>query len=254
MRRVCQGAAAARPAGCASWADGGWRPVSCPASGIGSSGSVPVWPAVDTPPLPFAAKPGGSACCIAGWSPPPLGCPAGGGVSVRCGGPPISSVASTVGSSRSGCAGGAGGVAASPVSRAASRAWPSDTGGGPGPLPGPADRGASAGTVACAGSGLRSGLQASRPGADRSVGCTGLYRAVPGWWGVVPVGRRFGLCRGLQVVSRGRCAGRRRSLGIGALGGVVGVGVHGAGGPGAGGVGRCSGTCLRWGAFGWRVC
>ena len=67
------------------------------------------------------------------------------------------------------------------------------------------------------------------------------------------MGRRFGVCGGLQVVSRGRCAGRR-SLGIGALGGVVSVGVHGAGGPGDGGVGRGSGTCLRRGAFGWRVC
>ena len=34
----------------------------------------------------------------------------------------------------------------------------------------------------------------------------------------------------------------------------MGVGVHGAGGPGAGGVSRGSGTCLRGGAFGWRVC
>ena len=41
-------------------------------SGIGSSGSVPGWPAVDASPLPCAAMPGGSACCIAGWSTPLL--------------------------------------------------------------------------------------------------------------------------------------------------------------------------------------
>ena len=62
------------------------------------------------PPCPV-----GWACCVAGWSTPPLGFPAGCGVSVRCGDPPIFSVAATVGSSHRGWVGGAGGVAASPV-------------------------------------------------------------------------------------------------------------------------------------------
>ena len=116
--------------------------------------------------------PGGSACCTAGWSTPLLSSPADGGVSVRCGGPPISSVACTVGSSRCGWAGGARVVASSPVGLAASRVWPSDTGGSTGRLPGPADRGASAGTVVCAGSGLGSGLGAGRPSDDGCVGRT----------------------------------------------------------------------------------
>ena len=119
------------------------------------------------PPCPV-----GRHCCIAGWSIPPLGFPAGGGVSVRCGGPPISSVGFTVGFSRCGWAGGAGSVAASLIGRAASRAWPSDTGGGPGRLPGPADRRATAGTVVRAGSGLGSGFEAGRRGDDGSVGRT----------------------------------------------------------------------------------
>ena len=124
--------------------------------------------------------PGWSAWCIAGWPTPPLSFPvwggpaAGGGSSVRCGGHPISSVASTVGSSRCGWAGGAGGVAASPIGRAASRAWPSDTGSGPGGLPGPADHGVSAGTVVCAGSGSGPGpgLGPGRLGDDGSSGRT----------------------------------------------------------------------------------
>ena len=105
------------------------------------------------------------------WSTPSLGFPAGGGVSVRCGGPPICS-ASTMGSSRAGWVGGGGGVAASFAGRAASRAWPSDIGGGPGRLPGPADRRVSARTVVCAGSGPGSGLGAGRPGDDGSAGRT----------------------------------------------------------------------------------
>ena len=140
-------------------------------SGIGSSGSVPGWPAVDALPLPCAAMPPGSACCIAGWSDPRLGVHAGGGVAVRCGGPPVSS-ASTVGSPRCGWVGGASGVAAVLAGRAAPRAWASDTGGGPGRLPGPADREASARMVVCAGSGPGSGSGAERPGDDGSAGRT----------------------------------------------------------------------------------
>ena len=135
---------------------------------------------VDASPLLFPAMPGGLACCTVGWSTPPLGFPlwggpaAGGGISVRCGGPPICSVASLVGSSHCGWAGGAGCGAASPVGCVASRAWPSDTGGGPGWLPGPADRGLSAGTVVCAGSrsGPEPGLGAGRLGDDGYVGRT----------------------------------------------------------------------------------
>ena len=111
---------------------------------------------------------------------------AGGGVSARCRGPPISSVASTVGSLRCGWVGVAGCVVASPVSRAGSLAWPSDTGGTPGRLPGPADRGVSAGTVACAGSGSEAGpgLGAQRLGDDDSVGRTaGPAGGAPCPWG-----------------------------------------------------------------------
>ena len=67
------------------------------------------------------------------------------------------------------------------------------------------------------------------------------------------LGRRFGVCRGRQV-PRGRRAGRCRSPGIWALGGVVGVGAHSVGGPGGGDIARGSGMCLRRGVFGWRVC
>ena len=81
-------------------------------------------------------------------------------------------LASTVGSSRCGRVGGAGGAAAWYAGCAASRAWPSDTGGGPGRLPGPADCRASAGTVVHAGSGPGSGLGAGRPGDDGSAGRT----------------------------------------------------------------------------------
>ena len=87
--------------------------------------------------------PAGWHANFSGWSAPPLsisvwGGPragrsaAGGGASVRCGGPPISSVVSTVGSSRYGWAGGAGGVAAPPAGCAASQVWPSGTGVSPG--------------------------------------------------------------------------------------------------------------------------
>ena len=118
---------------------------------------------------------------------------AGSGASVRCGGPPVSSVAVIVGSSHGGWAGAAGGVAALSASCAASRVWPSGTGAGLGwPPTWPASprlpsvlsaaaglaagvpplqcgipvgssrprafaRGASAGTVACVGSGSGSG-------------------------------------------------------------------------------------------------
>ena len=126
--------------------------------------------------------PGGPARWFSGWSAPPPGFPvsgrsvAGGGASVHCGGPPIVSVAPTVGSSRWGWAGGAGGVAASPVGRAVSRVWLFDTGVAPGWFPGLADRGVSAGTLACAGSG--SGFAPGRLRGDVSVGRT----AGPAGW------------------------------------------------------------------------
>ena len=140
-------------------------------SGIRSSGSVPGWPAVDASPLPCAAMPGGSACCIAGWSTPALGSPTGGGVVVRCGGLCMSS-APTVGSSRCGWVGGASTWLHRPpvtpalgrglLTRAAARVA----------LPGSADREASAGMVVRAGSGPGSGSGAGRPGDDGFVGLT----------------------------------------------------------------------------------
>ena len=76
---------------------------------------------------------GALARWFSSWPAPPLGISAlggpragrsaaGGGASVRCGGPPVSSVVSTVGSSRCGGAGGAGSVAALPAGCTASRA------------------------------------------------------------------------------------------------------------------------------------
>ena len=94
---------------------------------------------------------------------------AGGGASVRYGGPSISSKASTVGSSLCGSAGGAGGMAASPAGCAASRVWLSGTGVGPGWPPGSADRGVSAGTVA---------RVASRSGSGPGFGAGRLWDGV----------------------------------------------------------------------------
>ena len=87
-------------------------------------------------------------------------------------------------------------------------------------------------------------------GTPRRCFC-GLY-CRPGWWVVVPLGWWLGLCQGRWMAPPGRCPGCRRSLGTGALGGVVGAGA-GAEGPGVGGVRRGSGACLCGGAFGWRV-
>ena len=126
---------------------------------------------VDASPLPCAAMHGGSACCIAGRCAPPLGSPTGVGVAVRCGSPRISPMP-TVGSPRCGWVGGAGGAASSSAGCAASRAWPSHTGGSRGRLPGPADCGSSAGTLVRAGSGSGSGLGAGRSGDDGSAGRT----------------------------------------------------------------------------------
>ena len=210
----------ARTAGCAPWAAGGWRPASSPVSGIGSSGSVPGPAAADAAPLPCVAMPGGSACCIAGWSTPPLGSPTGGGVAVRCGGPCMSS-APTVGSSRCGWIGAAGGVAALSAGCAASQASPSDTDGSPGRFSGSADRGASAWTVVRAGSGPGSRSEDGRPGDDCSVGLTAGLAG----WGVVSLGRRFGLCRGRQVPLGPLC---RMSPELGDLGSRWGRGLGGA--------------------------
>ena len=76
-------------------------------------------------------------------------------------------------------------------------------------------------------------------------------------WAVLParlvgfgaVGMPARLVPGRRMAPRGRCAECRRSLGTGALGGVVGVGAYGAEGPGVDGVGRGSGTRLCGGAF-----
>ena len=135
-----------------------------------------------------------------GWPVVPLGISAlagpwagrsatGSGDSFRCGSPPASSVASTLGPSRCGWAGSAGGVAASSASCVVTRVWPSGAGAsstwppsaGVPPLPsavaglgagvppsgcgipvgsswpGAFARGASAGTVACVGSRSASG-------------------------------------------------------------------------------------------------
>ena len=78
-----------------------------------------------------------------------------------------------------------------------------------------------------------------------------------GWWVVVLLGCRFGLCRGRRMVPWGQRAGCRWSLGTGAPGGDVHVGAHGAEGslgPGAGGVGWGSGTYLCRRAVGRCVC
>ena len=161
---VAKRAASARPAGCAPWAVGGGRPAACSASGTGISGRVQGWPAFGALLLPLAVISGGLVRSFSGWSAPPLGISlwggpragssaAGDGASVRLKGPPISSLASTVGSSRCGWAGGAGGVAAPAPRCAPSRVWPSCTGVAPGWPPGWADRGLSAGTVARVGSG-----------------------------------------------------------------------------------------------------
>ena len=162
--RFARGAAPARPV-----ADGGWRPSSHSVSGIGPSGSVSGWPAVNASPLPCAAMSGGSACCIAGWSAPPPGSSIGVGVEVFCGGPCIF-FAPTVGSPRCGGVGSAGGSASLFVGCAPSRAWPSDTGGGSGRLPGPAGCGAPARGWVRAGSGPGPGPGAGRPGDDGSAG------------------------------------------------------------------------------------
>ena len=175
-----------RPVGCAARADGGRAPSSQSVFGIGSSGSVSGSPAVDAPPLPCAAMFGWSACCIAGRSAPLPGSPTVVGVAVCCGGPRISS-APTVGSPRCGLVGSAGGAASSSAGCAASRAWPSDTGGGPGRLSGTAGCGVSAGTVVRAGSGPGSGLGAWRPGDDGSAGHA-VGSACGAWcsWGADP--------------------------------------------------------------------
>ena len=140
------------------------------------------------PPLSISAQAGPRAGRSAACS----------GASVRRGGSPVSSVASTVGSPRCGWAGGAGGVAALSAGCAASRVWPSGTDVGLGwpptlpasgrvlpilsaaaglvtgvpPLgrgtpvgsshPGAFARGASAWTVACVGSGFGSGFGAGQ--------------------------------------------------------------------------------------------
>ena len=134
------------PRFCAPWVLCGGRPAAWSASGVGLPGPVPGWPASGASPLPRAAMSGGRlagllACWFFGWPVTPLGMSAGGGpragrsaagsgASFRCGGPPASSMASTVGSSRCGWAGGAGGAAASSASCVAARVWPSGTGAG----------------------------------------------------------------------------------------------------------------------------
>ena len=170
-------------------------------SGIGPSGSVSGWPAV-----------GGSACFNAGRSAPPPGSPTGAGVAVRCGGPRISS-APTVGSPRCGWVGGAGVAASSSAGCAASRAWPSDTGGNPGWLPGPAGCVAPVGTVVRSGSGPGSGLGAGRPGddgsADRAVGPSG-----GAWcrWGAGPACVVAGSSPGAAVLDVAGALGSRPSV------------------------------------------
>ena len=102
-----------------------------------------------------------------------------------------------------------------------------------------------------------------RPGTGPGSGLGDCQMAFP--WAVLPVrpvgrgavGAPARLVPGPADGTPGRCAGCRRSLGTGALSGVVGVGVYGAEellGPGAGGVYRGSGTCLCGRAFGRSVC
>ena len=166
-----RGAAPAR-----SVAHGGWRPSSHSVSGVGPSGSVSGWSAVNASPPPCAAMSGGSALCIAGRSAPPPGSPIGVGVGVHCGGPRISS-APTVGSPRCGWVGSALGSASSFVGCVAPRAWPSATGGGPGRLSTPAGCGAPVRAVVRGGPGPGPGPGAGRPGDDgpasRAVGPVG---------------------------------------------------------------------------------
>ena len=157
------------PAPARSVADGGWRPSSHWVSGVGPSGSVSGWSAVNASPPPCAAMSGGSALCIAGWSAPPPGAPIGVGVGVRCRGPRIFSTP-TPGSLRFGWVGRAGSSASSFVGCVAPRAWPSATSGGSGRLSGPAGCGASAGAVVRAGSRQGPGPGAGRPGDDGSAG------------------------------------------------------------------------------------
>ena len=138
-------------------------------SGVGPSGSVSGWSAVNASPPPCAAMSGGSALCLAGRSAPPPGSPIGVGVSVRCGGPRISS-APTVGSPCCGWVGSAGDSTSSFVGCVAPRAWPSPKGGGSGRLSGPAGYWAPAEAVVRAGFGPGPGPGAWRPGDDGPAG------------------------------------------------------------------------------------
>ena len=80
--RFARGAVPARTV-----ADGGWGLSSHSVSGIGPSGSVSGWSAINASPPPCAAMSSGWALCTAGRSAPPPGSPIGVGVAVRCGGP-----------------------------------------------------------------------------------------------------------------------------------------------------------------------
>ena len=177
MRWFAKGAASARPGGCASWADGGSRRASCPASGLGPSWFVPGWPAVAlAASVCRHARWVGMLYCWLVYSPARflrMGwarrwgwcfCPLWGtphflpGVhrgllalwlGWRCG--------------RRGCV-------ARRLRRLSGMAFRHRR--RPGPVPGPAERGASAGTSVCAGSGPGPGSGAGRPGDEGSMGRT----------------------------------------------------------------------------------
>ena len=238
----------------------------------------PGWPAT---PLGISARAGPGAARSA----------AGGGASVRCGGPPVSSVACTGNSLLCGSAGGAGGVAGPPAGCAASRDWSFGTGVGPGwpptwpasarvspvpsakaglaaivppsgcgtPIgssrPGASARGASARTVARvgSGSGSGSGLGAGRLPDGVSVGRTAGPAA--GSWCCWDAGSACAGAGGWQPGAD--VLGVAGAWGLGLAVGLWARGAYGAKGSlglGAGGVGRGSGTCLCGRAFGRRLC